>query len=154
DLADALRPWLATMAPGRPVFGKLTKHTALMIRRDLAAAGVPVVDASGRVADFHALRHSFITALVKSPAPVKVVQTLARHSTPTLTLGVYAHIGVFDQTAALDALPDLSTPAAGPEVDAMAATGTDGGRISQRFALPLPYAGDGSGREGSDAGGS
>jgi integrase len=154
ELADALRPWLATKAPGRPVFGKLTKHTALMLRRDLDAAGVVVVDASGRVADFHALRHSYITALVKSPAPVKVVQTLARHSTPTLTLGVYAHIGVFDQTSALDALPDLTTPAAGPESAALAATGTEGGRISKLFAPPLPHIGDGTGRIGSDTGGS
>ena len=57
------------------------------------------------MADFHALRHSFITALAMSKAPVKVIQSLARHSTPTLTLGVYAHVGLFDQTAALDALP-------------------------------------------------
>ena len=28
DLADALRPWLASKAPGQPVFGNLTKHTA------------------------------------------------------------------------------------------------------------------------------
>jgi site-specific recombinase XerD len=55
------------------------------MRYDPEAAGVTAVDASGRAADFHALRHSDISALVKSPAPVKVVQTLARHSTPTLT---------------------------------------------------------------------
>jgi integrase len=28
DLAEALRPWVASKAPGRPVFGNLTKHTA------------------------------------------------------------------------------------------------------------------------------
>src|SRR5262249_23213227 len=32
DLAEALRPWLASKAPGRPVFGKLTKHTVVLIR--------------------------------------------------------------------------------------------------------------------------
>src|SRR5262249_24512709 len=138
DLAEALRPWVASKAPGRPVFGALTKHTAEMLRSDLQAAGIPYRDGSGRVADFHALRHSYVTALVKSPAPVKVVQTLARPSTPTLTLGVYAHIGVYDQTAALEALPDLSAPAPGHEAGALAATGTDGGHINKRFALPLP----------------
>ncbi len=96
-----------------------------MIRHDLAAAGIPYVDASGRVADFHALRHSYITALAMSHAPVKVVQSLARHSTPTLTLGTYAHVGLFDQTAALDALPDLTTPDPKPEAATLAATGTD-----------------------------
>ena len=149
DLAAALRPWLASKPPRRPVFGGMTDHTALMIRKDLAAAGVPYKDASDRVADFHALRHSYITALVKSTAPVKVVQTLARHSTPVLTLGVYAHIGIHDQTAALDALPNLTGPAPEP----MAATGTDGNHIGNLRAPHLPHGGDGSGRIGSDAGG-
>ena len=152
DLAAALRPWLATKALGQPVFGNLMGHAALMIRKDLAAAGVPYKDASDRVADFHALRHSFITALVKSPAPVKVVQTLARHSTPTLTLGVYAHIGIFDQTAALDALPDLSPLALGPEAAELPATGTDGRRIDKRFAPPLPHEGVRAGRKLADTG--
>jgi hypothetical protein len=40
-----------------------------------------------------------------------VVQSLAGHSYPTLTLGVYAHVGLFDQTTAPDALPEL-TPSA------------------------------------------
>ena len=99
DLAEALRPWLASKAPGRPVFGNLTKHTNLIIQADLKAAGIAYRDGSDRVADFHALRHSFITALAMSKAPVKVIQSLARHSTPTLTLGVYAHVGLFDQTS-------------------------------------------------------
>ena len=37
-----------------------------MIRHDLDAAGIPYRDASDRVADFHALRHSYITALAMS----------------------------------------------------------------------------------------
>ena len=35
DLADSLRPWLASKPLGRPVFGNLTKHTAILIRRPL-----------------------------------------------------------------------------------------------------------------------
>src|SRR5262249_23922354 len=61
-----------------------------------------------------------------------------RHSTPTLTLGVYAHIGVYDQTAALDALPDLSDPTPSPEAAALAATGTDGGPTATQTAT-LPH---------------
>src|SRR5207244_11235050 len=30
DLAEALRPWVASKAPGRPVFGILTKHTNIL----------------------------------------------------------------------------------------------------------------------------
>jgi len=126
DLAEALRPWLASKPDGRPVFGDLTKHTNLIIQADLEAAGIPYRDASNRVADFHSLRHAFISALAMSQAPVKVTQTLARHSTPTLTLGVYAHVGLYDQTAALEALPDQTGPIAPKsEPASLAATGTD-----------------------------
>jgi integrase len=83
ELADALRPWLASKAPGMPVFGNLTKHTNILIQTDLERAGIPYRDDSDRVADFHALRHSYVSALARSNAPVKIVQTLARHSTPT-----------------------------------------------------------------------
>jgi hypothetical protein len=88
-----------------------------------------------------------------SNAPVKVVQSLARHSTPSLTFGVYAHVGLFDQTGALDALPDLSKAAPRSEANTLAATGTDGGHISEVLALHLPYAGDGIGRDTADSGG-
>src|SRR4029079_3783901 len=119
--------------PGRPVFGDLTKHTAVLIRHDLEAAGLPYRDASGRVADFHALRHSYITALAMSKAPVKVIQSLARHSTPSLTLGIYAHVGLYDQTAALDALP--CHPGAVPDTEptTLAPTGTNG--LTYKLAL-------------------
>jgi integrase len=147
DLADALRQWLASKAPGVPVFRIDSHHTAHLIRADLKAAGIPYMDASGRVADFHALRHSYITSLAMSTAPVKVVQSLARHSTPTLTLGLYAHVQLFDQTAALDGLPVQSGPTT-PKTEAatLAATGTYGQHIDSRLAHHLPTTGDGSGR--------
>jgi hypothetical protein len=132
-----LRPWPATRSPGSPVFGKLTEHTNVLIQSDLMRAGIAYRDASGRVADFHALRHSYVTALARSSAPVKVVQSLARHSTPTLTLGVYAHIGLYDQTAALDALPDLTPTASGPEAAALAATGTEPVTDQRQSFLPV-----------------
>ena len=108
DLAARLRPWLRPRPPASPSSATLTKHTNVLIQTDLARAGIPYRDGSDRVADFHALRHSYVTALAMSNAPVKVVQSLARHSTPTLTLGIYAHVGLYDQTSALDALPDLT----------------------------------------------
>lgn len=81
-------------------------------------------DTEGRVIDFHALRHTFISMIVRSGATPKVAQELARHSTITLTMDRYAHVGLHDRTAAIDALPPLvpgqkSTPG-------IAATGTDG----------------------------
>jgi hypothetical protein len=57
-------------------------------------------------------------------ATVKVAQELARHSSPLLTLGRYAHVQLLDQTRALDALPAIQAP--GANVVALKATGTGG----------------------------
>ena len=112
-----------------------------MIKADLKAAGIPYRDDAGRVADFHSLRHSFVSSLARSDAPVKMIRTLARHSTPTPTLGVYAHVGIQDQAVALDALPAQGqpTPAAGSPAPPV---GTD-------LALPLPCAGCGNPHPGA-----
>ena len=56
-------------------------------------------------ADFHALRHSFYTHVIKSGATVKEAQTLARHSTSALTMEVYSHIGLYDIRRAVERLP-------------------------------------------------
>jgi len=57
-----------------------------MLRKDLQAAGIPYRDASDRVADFHTLRHTFITRLARSGVVPAVAKSLARHSGPTLTM--------------------------------------------------------------------
>ena len=143
DLADLLRPWLKGRPAGEPVF-RLPDKVFKLMQADLAAARdawlkdaktdkerqererstfLAYRDGAGRVADFHALRHTYISRLVASGANIKVAQELARHSTPTLTLGRYAHIQLLDRTRALDALPSLDRPAV--ERDAARATGTD-----------------------------
>ena len=106
-LADRLRPWVAPRAPGRPVFEGMTKRTAEMLAIDLKAAGIAPETDSG-IVDFHALRGTYITHLVNSGASVKTCQTLARHSTPSLTIGIYAKTSLHDITGAVDALPDLT----------------------------------------------
>ena len=68
ELANLLRPWIADKPPGRPVF-KIPEKTAQMLRADLESAGIDYQDASGRVLDFHALRHTFITMVVNSAHP-------------------------------------------------------------------------------------
>jgi integrase len=106
-LASILKPWLATKPKDQAIFPVSRWAILIALQGDLLSAGIEYENDDG-VADFHALRHGYITALAKSNASVKVVQSLARHSTPTLTLGVYSHIGLIDQSAALDALPDLA----------------------------------------------
>ena len=59
---------------------------------------------AGLYADFHSCRHFFITSLERAGVSPKMAQTLARHSDIRLTLGVYAHVELKDQTAAIKAL--------------------------------------------------
>ena len=91
-LARELDRHLAERLPQAPAFA-IPKHwrAAAMIREDLAAAQMPEKDASGRVVDFHALRHTFITNLARSQVHPKTAQVLARHSSITLTLDRYTH---------------------------------------------------------------
>ena len=78
-----------------------------MIRPDLRRAGIPYVDDHGRFADFHALRHIYITNLAKTKAHPSVAQRLARHSTITLTMDVYTSLDVDDLRSAVDSLPAI-----------------------------------------------
>jgi integrase/recombinase XerD len=117
DVVQALREYLA----GKPAGVKLWTGTgrwyesdgAEVLKRDLAAAGIPyaVPGPHGpEYADFQALRHSYITNVVESGASVKMAQTLARHSTPTLTIGRYAHVQRAEKTKAAAKLPTLVRP--------------------------------------------
>lgn len=86
-----------------------------LMRKDLEAAGIPYIDANGERADFHALRHTFVTALFQSGAGLKEAQTLARHQDPKLTLLRYAHAEERALQTAVEALPSI-LPAAGKSV--------------------------------------
>jgi hypothetical protein len=144
DLADTLRPWLAQYDRDQRLF-RLPHNTSKMLQRDLAAARNSWIeeaqtdtekkrrnasdflryeDTAGRVADFHALRHTYISGLVASGASVKTAQELARHSTPVLTIGRYSHTRLHDLTGALDALPNLPSPDMKNTPEATVATGT------------------------------
>ncbi len=94
-----------------------------MIAIDCAAAGVGVETSDGSI-DFHALRHTFVTALARSGVHPKDAQTLARHSTITLTMDTYTHASLSSLTAAVEKLPAMS--GGSKAVEAAKATGTDG----------------------------
>ncbi len=143
DTAASLREFLGHKLPTARAFNLRTSDkTADMMRTDLEAArGQWLDDAktaaermrraassfladrddADRVADFHSLRHTFITNLARGGVHPKEAQALARHSTITLTMDRYSHVTRRTLGKALDALPDLS-PAGR---DAGRATGTD-----------------------------
>jgi integrase len=149
-LIEPLRAWLTGFDPGKRVFAGIAGDTARMLRGDLAAARKawlaaadkqpePVKeqmqasdfllysDRQGRVADFHSLRVLFISRVVAGGASVKEAQTLARHSTPVLTMNTYSRASLLDVAGAVEGLGDLLTSQpARPEPQQVRVTGTDG----------------------------
>jgi len=108
--AMLLRLHLTAKLPQTKAFGiPESSRTARMLRLDLADAGIPYRDIAGRVVDFHALRHTFVSALAASGVHPKTAQTLARHSDIRPTLDRYTHVLGEQQVAAVNSLPDLST---------------------------------------------
>jgi integrase len=106
-MARALKAHLGECDHAEPAFALLASwRAAEMLAEDRDAAGIDVSD--GLAVDFHSLRHTFISNLVRAGVTPRVVQALARHSTPMLTFGVYAHLGADDERQALAMLPDLS----------------------------------------------
>ena len=82
-------------------------------------------DSAGRVLDIHALRHTCGTRLVAAGVDIKTAQSIMRHATPSMTLGIYCHSDKLRMAEAVASLPNL-TPTA-PKAEAVAAlkNGTD-----------------------------
>ena len=96
-------------------------------RRD--ADFLNAVDGESRVFDFHSLRHHYISNVVRSGASVKTCMDLARHSTPTLTIGRYGHTRLADLRGAVPTVPTGDKPKTEPT--ALRATGTDNAQANQ-----------------------
>jgi integrase/recombinase XerD len=130
DVAELLRVYLRDCGRGpteRLWPGSWSrKASAKMLRQDLEAAEIPYEDEAGRVFDFHSLRHQFISDLARCGVHPKEAQTLARHSTITLTMDRYTHVGIVDLTSALDRLPAIDDDSNANEAAQQIATGTDG----------------------------
>lgn len=76
-------------------YGRDCGNVSRAITRIFRRAGIPTTETeaeTGRkvvVAGFHSLRHSFVSRLADSGAPLTLVQALAGHSTPTMTAHYY-----------------------------------------------------------------
>jgi len=120
DLAQALREWKVKQPDVARVV-PLTQRGAEIPRADLSAVGIPYEDDAGRAVDFHALRVTFISLLGEAGVYPMVIQTLARHSTIDLTMGVYMKFQGTNQREALDALPSLAVTSISKETMRMRA---------------------------------
>jgi len=105
--AKLIRQHLALRLPGVPAFKvPNSTYTSRMLQHDLRDAGIPYC-VNGRFADFHSLRHTFISNLAIGGVHPAVAQALARHSTIVLTMNRYSHILPSSQVEALQKLPSL-----------------------------------------------
>lgn len=110
--ASEIQAWLDGRSPEELAFPlPAAWRSAEMLREDLYSADIPPIASDGSVVDFHALRHTAITTFVGTNAAPKVAQTFARHSTITLTLDRYTHLGRDDERAAVAKMPDLGVTA-------------------------------------------
>ena len=137
DLVELLGEWLVKRNPKSddeilfPISKKtcgVDRRTAAMMQYDLGCARRFWIDEAddpnerkaressefllyenkaGLFADFHGLRHTFITNLGKAKVDVKTAQLLARHSDIRLTMDVYTHVDDEEKRAAIHALPKL-----------------------------------------------
>lgn len=124
ELVKQLREWIATkrVKGDRPLFpisgrvpGGTERKTNKMMELDLRTARQTWLEESedsdeclnrikadflrycnhdGLFADFHSMRHGFITAMGRAGITPKTAQVLARHSDVRLTLGVYTHVEI------------------------------------------------------------
>ena len=144
DVANALRDYLDGKSSTAPVWGGTWASDARgaeMIRGDLAAAGIAYATEGPDgplYADFHALRHSFLTLGGRSGIDLRTLQELAGHSKPELTAR-YSHRRLYDLTGAVAKLPNL-VPTDAPETSAqpLRMTGTDGAKPDNAIRLGVP----------------
>ena len=96
---------IATMPPETPLFQLDWRNLLRTLNRDLAAAGIPKIDAQGRTVDVHAMRHTFATLMARSGVMPATAQKLMRHSDIRLTMNIYTHLDLADTAGAVAALP-------------------------------------------------
>jgi integrase len=117
---EGLRTFLAGKLPAAAVFKfPRPEQIVQMFRVDLKAAEIDYRDSVGRVVDFHALRSTFASLLLRSGVDVRTAKELMRHSTIALTADVYAVTMRGSLAEAVSRLPSFAPAVA-------SANGTEG----------------------------
>jgi integrase len=111
ELAATLAEFTKRKARFKPIFDSYaTIKLSRMVRMDAKAAGIVLDTAEGRI-DCHALRHTYVTWLVRSGVDIGTVRTMARHHSAAFTLQRYSHTSDVAAAEAVSALPVFETPA-------------------------------------------
>jgi len=75
------------LPPDAPLL-KVPRWPAIVLRADLARAGIPEKAPGGKI-DFHSLRTTYVNLVLETGASIKEAMDLARHLSPAMTLNVY-----------------------------------------------------------------
>ncbi len=136
ELAAMLKEFFGNKMPGVKAFGgtykRLTDKTAVLLKLDLADAEIPYLDDNGKVFDFHAFRHTFVTSLRSVSS--RTAQALARHQSSEMT-DRYTHVRLTDERAALDVLPDYGAPSSKKQKAVKTGTDDSGASLSKSCFL-------------------
>src|SRR5262249_5083570 len=110
---EQLQEHLRDKHPSAAAFATPHKDTfTKLYKQDVEAAGIRWENDAHEFADFHALRHTFITNLANSGVHPKVAMDLARHSDIRLTMSYYTHMALEKLSEAVQMLPEIAVEAA------------------------------------------
>jgi len=135
DFVELLREWLASRPRRLPLWpGQWSekRRGATMMKHDLSVARkvwlqevesdpaelarrkesdfLAFISFRKERADFHSLRHTYLTRVGRTGAAPKAIQKLGRHSTVQLSVGTYGHAELRELAVAINALPALPKP--------------------------------------------
>ena len=106
DVVEELRK--LPLLPGKVFAHGLPKMETF--KRDLRRAGIEFIDAKGRRADFHSLRHTLGTNLALAGTAPRVAVEAMRHSDIRLTTKTYTDTGLLPVSDAVVKLPSFTRP--------------------------------------------
>ena len=106
DVVEELRK--LPLLPGKVFAHGLPKMETF--KRDLRRAGIEFIDAKGRRADFHSLRHTLGTNLALAGTAPRVAMEAMRHSDIRLTTKTYTDTGLLPVSDAVVKLPSFTRP--------------------------------------------
>jgi len=116
DVAALLRSHVAGLDDAARLWpGNWHERAAEMLALDLERVGIPyAIDTPDGplYADFHALRHTYVSLLEAAGVSLRDAMQLARHTDPRLTLARYGRSRAEELARAVQGLPVLGQPAA------------------------------------------
>ena len=116
DLVSELRKLLAQLPPNE---NKLLAHLMpkmSVFKNDLKAAGIEFLNAEGKRADFHSLRHTLATNLARAGTSPRIAMEVMRRSDIKLTTKTYTDAGLLPVADAVVKLPSLMSKARSTQI--------------------------------------